>query len=57
VETLRAAGQSVFTGTVNRPELLMRVSPFALDAVCTDRPLELRAETAALVGAELPLAA
>jgi hypothetical protein len=35
----------------------MRVSPFALDAVCTDRPLELRAETAALVGAELPLAA
>jgi hypothetical protein len=28
-----------------------------LDASCTDRPLELRAEKAALVGAELPLAA
>jgi len=57
VETLRAAGLSVSTGTVNRPELLMRVAPLALDAVCTDRPLELRAETAALAGSALRLAA
>jgi glycerophosphoryl diester phosphodiesterase len=57
VETLRAAGLSVSTGTVNRAELLMRVAPLALDSVCTDHPLELRAETAAFVGSELPLAA
>ena len=41
----RLAGLSVNTGTVNDPELLARVSELALpDAVCTDRPAELRAE-------------
>ncbi len=39
---------SVSTGTVNDAELLARVTELALpDAVCTDRPAELRAETEA----------
>ena len=41
----RLAGLSVSTGTVNDRELLARVTELALpDAVCTDRPAELRAE-------------
>jgi glycerophosphoryl diester phosphodiesterase len=46
---LRLAGLSVNTGTVNDAELLARVIDLASpDAVCTDRPGELRATFAAL---------
>ena len=45
VSVFRLAGLSVNTGTVNDAELLARVSELAApDAVCTDRPAELRAE-------------
>jgi hypothetical protein len=45
VSVFRLAGLSVNTGTVNDAELLARVTELALpDAVCTDRPAELRAE-------------
>ena len=45
VSVLRLAGLSVNTGTVNDAELLARVTELALpDAVCSDRPAELRAE-------------
>ena len=47
VETLREAGLSVNTGTVNDPRLLERALRFNPDAVCTDRPHELRAEALA----------
>jgi glycerophosphoryl diester phosphodiesterase len=51
----RLAGLSVSTGTVNHPELLRRVVDIAApDAVCTDRPAELRAEAGWSRG--LPLA-
>ena len=43
--TFRLAGLSVSTGTINSPELLGRVVEIAApDAVCTDRPGELRRE-------------
>lgn len=42
---MRLAGLSVTTGTINHPELLRRVLDLAQpDAVCTDRPGELRTE-------------
>jgi glycerophosphoryl diester phosphodiesterase len=42
---LRLAGLSVSTGTINDPEVLSRVLEVAApDAVCTDRPGELRRE-------------
>jgi glycerophosphoryl diester phosphodiesterase len=45
---MRLAGLSVNTGTVNDPEILQRVIELAgPDAVCTDRPAELRAEARA----------
>ena len=45
VAVFRLAGLSVSTGTVNDPQLLARVTALAApDAVCTDRPAELRAE-------------
>jgi glycerophosphoryl diester phosphodiesterase len=45
VSVCRLAGLSVSTGTVNDAELLDRVTRLALpDAVCSDRPAELRAE-------------
>jgi glycerophosphoryl diester phosphodiesterase len=44
-DTMRLAGLSVNTGTVNRAELLARALAFGPDAVCTDRPHELRAES------------
>jgi glycerophosphoryl diester phosphodiesterase len=44
VRPLRLAGLSLTVGTVNRVELLERTLAFAPDAVCTDRPHELRAE-------------
>jgi glycerophosphoryl diester phosphodiesterase len=44
VSPLRLAGLSVTVGTVNRVELLERTVAFAPDAVCTDRPHELRVE-------------
>jgi glycerophosphoryl diester phosphodiesterase len=45
VSVFRLAGLSVTSGTVNDAELLARVTELALpDAVCTDRPAELRAE-------------
>jgi glycerophosphoryl diester phosphodiesterase len=47
VRTLRLAGLSVSTGTVNSVELLERVLAFGLDSVCTDRPHELRREAEA----------
>jgi glycerophosphoryl diester phosphodiesterase len=49
---MRLAGLSVNTGTVNDAELLLRVVELAApDAVGTDRPGELRAETRALATA------
>lgn len=48
---LRLAGLSVNTGTVNDIELALRVIALAApDAICTDRPVELRAELDALAG-------
>ena len=45
VSVFRLAGLSVNTGTVNDAEILLRVRDLASpDAVCTDRPAELRAE-------------
>jgi glycerophosphoryl diester phosphodiesterase len=45
VSVFRLAGLSINTGTVNDAELLARVAELAApDAVCTDRPAELRAE-------------
>ena len=42
---LRSAGLSVNTGTINEIELALRAIRLAApDAICTDRPLELRAE-------------
>ena len=60
VRTLRLAGVSVSTGTVNSVELLERVLCFRPDSVCTDRPHELREEAVARglsVSYELPTAA
>jgi glycerophosphoryl diester phosphodiesterase len=61
VRTLRLAGLSVSTGTINSVELLERVLSFGLDSVCTDRPHELREEAVARgllpVNYELPSAA
>jgi glycerophosphoryl diester phosphodiesterase len=51
VGVLRLAGLSVNTGTVNHPELLARVAAYEPDAVCSDRPHELRAESRTLLGA------
>lgn len=48
LSALRLAGLSLMTGTVNHAELLRRVVEIAApDAVCTDRPAELRAEATA----------
>ena len=44
VGTLRDAGLSINTGTINRPELLARALEFHPDAIGTDRPHELLAE-------------
>jgi glycerophosphoryl diester phosphodiesterase len=44
VRTLRLAGLSVNTGTINSVELLERALAFEPDAVCTDRPHGLYAE-------------
>jgi glycerophosphoryl diester phosphodiesterase len=43
VETLRAAGLSVTTGTVNHAALLTRLLRLDLDAITSDSPHELRA--------------
>ena len=43
VDLMRAFGLSVNTGTVNHPALLSRIARLEPDAVCTDRPHELRA--------------
>jgi len=43
VETLRAAGLSVTTGTVNHAALLSRLLRLELDAITSDSPHELRA--------------
>ncbi len=51
VGILRLAGLSINTGTVNHAELLARVAALEPDAVCTDRPHELRAESIELLGA------
>ena len=52
VSIFRLAGLSVNTGTVNDAELLARITEVAApDAVCTDRPAELRAEVLRLEGA------
>jgi glycerophosphoryl diester phosphodiesterase len=58
VRVLRLAGLSVNAGTVNDAELLARVIELASpDAVCTDRPGELRAEHAARANELAPAAA
>ena len=58
VRTLRLAGLSVNTGTINSLELLERALAFEPDAVCTDRPHGLRAEgLAAGIGASGPVEA
>jgi glycerophosphoryl diester phosphodiesterase len=56
VGILRLAGLSINTGTVNHAELLARVAELEPDAVCTDRPHELRAESIELprTGRTLP---
>ena len=55
VAVFRLAGLSVSTGTVNDPESLARVTELALpDAVCSDRPAELRAEALRLEEARQP---
>jgi glycerophosphoryl diester phosphodiesterase len=41
VDTLRAAGLSVSTGTVNHTEILPLLAPLGLDAITTDAPHEL----------------
>jgi glycerophosphoryl diester phosphodiesterase len=46
VRVMRLAGLSVNTGTVNEATLLERVITLEPDAVCTDRPGELRTEFA-----------
>jgi glycerophosphoryl diester phosphodiesterase len=51
VRILRLAGLSINTGTVNHAELLARVAALEPDAVCTDRPHELRAESNELLSA------
>lgn len=44
-KVLRAAGLGVNTGTINELELARRAIELAApDAICTDRPIELRAE-------------
>jgi glycerophosphoryl diester phosphodiesterase len=50
VRVLRFAGLSVNTGTINNVELLERVAGLSPDAVCTDRPHELRREALAREG-------
>jgi hypothetical protein len=47
VDVLRASRLSVSTGTVNHPDLLARLTPLRLDAVCTGSPHELRAASLA----------
>ena len=55
---MRLAGLSVNTGTINDVEIALRVIELAApDAICTDRPLELRAELDAATGARPLLAA
>src|SRR4051812_57215 len=49
VAPLRAAGLSLTCGAVNDARLLARVLPFGPDAVSTDRPHELAAETRELL--------
>jgi glycerophosphoryl diester phosphodiesterase len=45
VSVFRLAGLRVNTGTINDAELLARTAePASPDAVCTDRPAELRTE-------------
>jgi glycerophosphoryl diester phosphodiesterase len=44
VRVMRLAGLSINTGTVNDAELLARVAKLEPDAVCTDRPHQLRSE-------------
>jgi glycerophosphoryl diester phosphodiesterase len=51
VGVLRLAGLSINTGTVNHRDLLARVIEYEPDAVCTDRPHELRAESVDILGA------
>ena len=47
---LRLAGLSLNTGTINELDIARRVIALAApDAICTDRPLELRAELEAAV--------
>jgi len=46
VETLRGAGLSVTTGTVNHGALLPRLLELGLDAITSDAPHQLRAELA-----------
>ena len=53
VGVLRDAGLSVNAGTVNHPEVLMRVLEFAPDAIGTDRPHELRAAAETVTGLAL----
>jgi glycerophosphoryl diester phosphodiesterase len=48
VKVMRLAGLSINTGTVNHAELLSRLLELEPDAVCTDRPHELRREMALL---------
>lgn len=51
LRVLRLAGLSVNAGTVNDVPLLERVIALGVDAVCTDRPHELRAEAIETLGA------
>jgi glycerophosphoryl diester phosphodiesterase len=57
-EVLRDAGLTINTGTINDLELALRAIELAApDAICTDRPIELRAELDAVEATGLAVAA
>jgi glycerophosphoryl diester phosphodiesterase len=53
VDTLRAAGLSVSTGTINHAEILPLLAPLELDAITTDTPHELLDALSAMSGSAL----
>jgi glycerophosphoryl diester phosphodiesterase len=53
VDTLRAAGLSVSTGTINHAEILPLLVPLGLDAITTDAPHELLEALGAMSGSAL----
>jgi glycerophosphoryl diester phosphodiesterase len=56
VDTLRAAGLSVSTGTINHAEILPLLVPLGLDSITTDAPHELLEALCARTGSARALA-